>query len=265
MRKKKLGTVLGTLAATGLAAMLVPTLASVTNAADAPATVTVVHGIPSVGNVDVCAGGSTVLLSDVPFGGVATISVPAGTYDLTVKAADATPCTGATAITLDGAVVPAGADVSIVANLTGGTPNLAVYANDVSDVAAGSGRVAVYHAADAPTVDVLVNGGAGISGLAQGQVATADLPTGAYDFTVTPAGDPNTTVLDLPGVTVPAGKLLQVFAVGAVPDPGEQNPFQVVTNLVDLPTASSPTTAPPTTMPPAGAAGATSTNPSFTG
>ena len=26
------------------------------SAADAPATVTVVHGIPSVGNVDVCAG-----------------------------------------------------------------------------------------------------------------------------------------------------------------------------------------------------------------
>ena len=114
-----------------------PTLASVTNAADAPATVTVVHGIPSVGNVDVCAGGTTALLSDVPFGGVATISVPAGTYDLTVKVADPTPCTGATAITLDGAVVPAGANVSVVANLTGGTPNLAVYANDVSAVAAG--------------------------------------------------------------------------------------------------------------------------------
>ncbi|MGZ4716393.1 MAG: DUF4397 domain-containing protein [Acidimicrobiales bacterium] len=265
MRKKKLGTILGALAAVGLVAALVPTLASVTNAADAPASVTVVHGIPSVGNVDVCAGGSTALLTDVPFGGVATISVPAGTYDLTVKVADPTPCAGATAITLDGAVVPAGANVSVVANLTGGMPNLAVYANDVSGVAAGSGRVAVYHAADAPTVDVLVNGAPGISGLAQGQVATADLPTAAYDFTVTPAGDPNTVVLDLPGVTVPAGKLLQVFAVGAVPDTSEQNPFQVITNLVDLPTATTPTTATPTTMAPAAAADATSTDPSFTG
>ncbi len=266
MRKHKLGTILGTLATAGLVVMSVPILASVTNAADAPATVTVVHGIPSVGNVDVCAGGSTALLSDVPFGGVATISVPAGTYDLTVKVADTTPCTGATAITLDGAVVPAGANVSVVANLTGGTPNLAVYANDVAAVAAGSGRVAVYHAADAPTVDILVNGGPGISGLAQGQVATADVPTASYDFTVTPAGDPATTVLDLPGVTVPAGKLLQVFAVGAVPDPSEQNAFQVITNLVDLPTATTPTTAgPTTTMPAAGAADATNTSPSFTG
>jgi|tagenome__1003787_1003787.scaffolds.fasta_scaffold20079828_1 hypothetical protein len=266
MRNKKLGRTLGALAILGLIAAVAPSLASVTHAADAPATVTVVHGIPSVGNVDVCAGGSTALVSDVPFGGVATISVPAGTYDLTVKVANATACTGATAITLAGAVVPAGANVSVVANLTGGTPNLAVYANDVSPVAAGSGRVAVYHAANAPTVDVRVNGGPGISGLAQGQVATADLPTAAYDFTVTPAGDPATTVLDLPGVTVPAGKLLQVFAVGAVPDASEQNPFQVITNLVDLQTATTPTTAAPTTtMPSAGAAGATNTNPSFTG
>ena len=266
MRKKQLGTILGALAVVGLVAAAAPSLTSVTGAAEAPATVTVVHGIPSVGNVDVCAGGSTALLSDVPFGAVATISVPAGTYDLTVKLANATPCTGATAITLDGAVVPAGANVSVVANLTGGTPNLAVYANDVSPVAAGSGRVAVYHAANAPTVDILVNGGPGISGLAQGQVATADLPTAAYDFTVTPAGDPATTVLDLPGVTVPAGKLLQVFAVGAVPDSNEQNPFQVITNLVDLPTATTPTTAAPTTtMPAAGAAAATNTSPSFTG
>ena len=264
MNKKKLGTILATLAATAVAAALVPVGTSPTGAADAPASVTIVHGIPSVGNVDVCAGGTTALVANVPFGGVATISVPAGTYDLTVKVADtATPCAGATAITLNGAVVPAGADISVVANLTGGSPNLAVYANDASAVAAGSGRVAVYHAANAPTVDVLVNGGAGLSGLAQGQVASADLPSGTYDFTVTPAGVPATTVLDLPGVTVPAGKLLQVFAVGAVPDASEQNPFQVITHVVDLPAAAAP--APTTTMAPAAPAAPSAASPAFTG
>ena len=71
---------------------------------------------------------------------------------------------------------------------------------------------------------------------------------------------------DLVRRPVPAGKLLQVFAVGAVSDSNEQNPFQVVTNLVDLPTATTPTTAAPTTtMPSAGAAGAADTSPSFTG
>ena len=94
-------------------------------------------------------------------------------------------------------------------------------------------------------------------------MANADLPTAAYDFAVTPAGDPGTVVLNIPGVTVPAGKLLQVFAVGAVPDPSEQNPFQVITNLIDLPTVAAPATT--TTMAPATPAAAADTSPSFTG
>lgn len=258
-------TLVGALAGLGLAAALVPALSAASGAADAQATVYVVHGIPSVGNVDICVGGSTALLTNVPFKGVAKVMVDPGTYDLTVKAADVTPCTGATAITLDGAAIPAGANISVVANLAGGTPNLAVYANDVSEVASGSGRVAVYHAANAPTVDILVNDGPGIAGLAPKQVLGADLPTAAYDFKVTAAGDPTTVVADLPGVTVPAGQLLQVFAVGAVPDQGGQNPFQVITNAIAIPTAAAPTTAPPTTMPMATPAPATNGTPAVTG
>ena len=261
MMKKR--QVLVSLAAVGLAFGLVPALGASSGAANPPATVTVVHGIPSVGNVDVCVG-ATALLSNVAFKGVATISVPAGTYDLTVNAAATPACTGAVAISATGTVVPAGANVTAIANIAGGTPNLAVFANNVSPVAAGSGRVAVYHAANAPAVDILVNGGAGISNLTQKTVQSADVPTAAYDFTVTPAGTPGTTVLDLPNVTVPAGKLLQVFAVGAVPDAGGTNPFQVITNTIDLATTSA-TTAPPTTMPAASAAKPTAANPAMTG
>ena len=261
---KKTGRILGAIAGLGLVLGLVPALGATSGAADTPASITVVHGIPSVGAVDVCVG-TTALLSAVPFKGVATISVPAGTYDITVNIAATPACTGAVAISAPGTVVPAGANVSAVANIAGGTPNLAIYANDVSPVAAGSGRVAVYHAANAPAVDILVNGSAGISNLTQKTVQSADLPTAAYDFTVTPAGSPGTTVLDLPGVTVPAGKLLQVFAVGAVPDEGGQNPFQVITNTIDLPTSTTTTVAPATTAPPAAAAPATNASPAMTG
>jgi hypothetical protein len=240
--------------------------ASTSGAADPPATVTVVHGIPSVGDVDVCVG-TTPLLSAVPFKGVATISVPAGTYDLTVNAAATPACSGAVAISAPGTAVPSGAVVSVVANIAGGTPNLAVYADDVDPVAGGSGRVAVYHAANAPAVDVLVNGGPGLTDLTQKTTQSADLPAASYDFTVTPTGDPSTTVLDLPDVSLPAGKLLQVFAVGAVPDEGGQNPFQVITNVVDLQTATAPTTAPTTTtvVPSATPAPAATSNPAMTG
>ena len=243
-------------AALGLALMPTPVEAG------GQATVVVVHGIPSVGPVDVCANGSIELLSNVSFGGVATITVDAGTYDLTVNAADPGTCTGAVLISAPDTAVPAGANVSAVANLVGGSPNLAIYANDVSEIAAGSGRVAVYHAADAPTVDVLVNGGPGIDDLAPGQVANADLPAGSYTFTVTSA-DGSVTVATLADVPISAGQLVQVFAVGAFPDESEANPFQVVTNSVDLQVTTPSTTAPTTSTPAPVAAAATS--PRFTG
>ncbi len=251
------------LAALGLGLAVLPT---VTSSAQEQATLYVVHGIPSVGPVDVCANGSIELLSDVAFGGVAPLTVDAGTYDLTVQAADAGTCTGATLITLNGAEVPAGANVSVVANLAGGTPNLAVYPNDVSEIAAGNGRVAVYHAANAPTVDVLVNGGPGIDDLAPGQVATADLPDGSYEFTVTSA-DGSTTVATLSDIPINEGELLQVFAVGAFPDTSGQNPFQVVTNTIELTveTTTTTTAAPTTTAPTSAGSGAVAATPRVTG
>lgn len=241
-RTRTLGVAAAAALTLGLTSTLVA-LPSPPSGAQTPATVQVVHGIPSVGAVDVCANGTIELLSDVPFGAVAALEVAAGTYDLTVHAASPGTCDGATLITLNGAEVPAGANISVVANLTGGSPNLAVYPNDVSTVPAGTGRVAVYHAADAPTVDILVNGGPGLDDLAQREVLTADLPAGSYDFAVTSA-DGSVTVTTLSGVQVPAGKLLQVFAVGALPDEGGTNPFQTVINVVDLPVSSAPSSAP---------------------
>jgi hypothetical protein len=245
-------------AAAALGLVLVP--APVT--AQEQATIVVVHGIPSVGAVDVCANGSIELLSDVSYGGVAPISVDAGTYDITVNAAAAGDCTGAVLIDAPDTAVPAGANVSAVANLTGGSPNLAIYPNDVSSIAAGEGRVAVYHAANAPTVDILVNGGPGIDDLAQGQVAEADLPAGSYTFTVTSA-DGSVTVATLSDVPVAAGQLLQVFAVGAFPDESGENPFGVITNTIALETVTP--TEPTTSSTAPAATGGTGTSPRFTG
>ena len=59
----------------GLTLALIPALASGSGAAAGDASVTIVHGIPSVGAVDVCANGSVVLVADVSFKGVATVSV----------------------------------------------------------------------------------------------------------------------------------------------------------------------------------------------
>jgi len=256
--------VLAVVGAIGLMMALVPALVSVSSAAAGDASVTIVHGIPSVGNVDVCANGSTVLVANVAFKGVATVAVAPNTYDLTVKAQNATPCTGATLITLNGAVIASGANLSVVASLTGGSPKLDVFTNDVSSIAAGKGRVAVYHAANAGAVDVLVNGGPGLSNIAPGAVKSADLATAAYNFDVTATGTTTPVLLNLPGVTVPAGQLLQVFAVGQPNNVDEQ--FQVITNTIALAVVTPTTTAAPTTTaPPAAAAPAVNAKPAFTG
>ena len=138
MRLRRLAVVFGAVA---LAAGGLTGLSAGSGAAGGDATVTIVHGIPSVGAVDVCANGTTVLVADVSFKGVATISVPAGTYDLTVKAQNASPCTGTTLISLNGATIPADANLSVVAALTGGSPTLDVFTNDVASVRAWHRRM----------------------------------------------------------------------------------------------------------------------------
>lgn len=201
-------------------------------AAAGDASVTIVHGIPSVGAVDVCANGSLPLATNVSFGGIATVPVPAGTYDLTVKEYDASSCTGSTLITKNGVKVPANANVSAIAGLNGGSPVIDIMGNDVASIEAGKGRVQVFHAANAGAVDILVNGGPGLSGLQPGASAAADVPAGSYDFSVVAAGTTSPVLLDLPGTPVATGRLLQVFAVG---EPNsETDPFQVIVDTIPL-------------------------------
>src|SRR4051794_13394329 len=50
----KTSKILSSIAAVGLVVGLAPLVGASSGAADAPASVTVVHGIPSVGDVDVC-------------------------------------------------------------------------------------------------------------------------------------------------------------------------------------------------------------------
>ena len=123
----------------------------------------VVHGIPGV-PVDVYAGGRAALLPDFQPGTAAgprdrARGSPPGPG---VRRRGRSPRRAAdradTPVIDQTLPVPGGANVSVVANLDGGTPNLQAFANDLSAVAEGSSRVTVRHAADAPAVDVLVNG-----------------------------------------------------------------------------------------------------------
>ena len=96
-----------------------------------------------------------------------------------------------------------------------------VYQVDLSDLADGESRIRVIHTSpDAPAVDIAVKGGDVLiseSGLPGRRVTILVVPAGAYDLEVRPTGTMD-VALDLPGVTLEAGMVYDVFAIGTLAD-----------------------------------------------
>ena len=195
-----------TLAAT--AGLAVPAAAAATGTA----TVTIVHGIPNT-PVDVYANGKDIL-PDFTFKTVTkALVLPAGSYTIDVRkagaAASSTPILTATE------QVPAGANLTIVADLTAaGKPALTPFVNDTSAVASGDGRVVVRHTAAAPAVDVYAGTAKVISGLTNGQQQELTVPAGTVPAKVTLAGQ-TAAVIGPVNVPVTAGMATVVYAIGS--------------------------------------------------
>ena len=131
------------------AAILIP--AGAAGAQDA-ARVHLIHGIPDT-DVDVAAGGD-VVIPEFSFGDTQDLSSFAGQTleDLQVLLTG----TDTVAIDVGDFDVPATGNFTAIAHLDAdGTPTVSVFENDVSTIAAGSGRLVVRHTAAAPAVDIL--------------------------------------------------------------------------------------------------------------
>lgn len=116
-----------------------------------PATVWIAHGIPGA-IVDVCVGG-TAVKRDFTYGQRFKASLPAATYPIRVRLAAAQDCKGAVVIKQD-VTVTAGLNATAVAVIKGGTPQLAIYVNEVTvPIAAPGVTITLIHEAKAPTVD----------------------------------------------------------------------------------------------------------------
>lgn len=196
------------------------------------ATVTVVHGValPAAADVSVWAG-DTKLIADLKYKDVKTLTVPAGTYDLYVTPVGATDTSGAL-ITAKGVAVPAGANATVVANEVGGTPNLKVFVNSTKATAAGMARVTARHTADAPTVDVLVNGQKAFGNLKPGAEQSAEVPAGTYDVAVQ-AGGSDVPGLSASGLALKAGTSYYAYAVGDA-----DNGYSLVLQTIDVGTGT---------------------------
>jgi len=186
------------------------------------ATVYVVHGIngSDIGAseslpVDVEVSGQGCVLEGVEFREIrGPLTLPAGTYDITVRLAAQDPCTGDAAIEAPGVELADGDNVSVTAHLAeGGSPTASLFANDVSE-ADGRTKVSPRHAADFGEVDVVVDGSPAFENVPNGASATATLDPGTYNVQIqTP--DNQTTAFEA-DLTLDAGTLYAAYAVGSV-------------------------------------------------
>jgi len=181
------------------------------------ACINVVHASPDAPAVDVYLDGQ-LALADLAFGAFSGwVALPAGEHQIQVTATGAaidTAVIDATA-TLEAGVAYQVAATGLLANIT---PE--IFETDLSALAADTARVRVIHASpDAPAVDIAVAGGdVLIPGLSFPDASDElEVPAGSYDLEVRVAGTTD-VALDLPGVTLEAGMVYDVFAIGEVAD-----------------------------------------------
>lgn len=176
-------------------------------------------------------------IQNVSFGDITSWeNVRAGVVDVAVVPRGGT---GADAvISLDDVTLCAGGYYTIVAHGLGETNTLALQpiAEDFTPLAEGFSRVTIFHAiANAPAVDVVVNGGALISNLtypgdaarlgissdpaANDGYAIRTVPAGLYAVDVTVAGDAASVVLGFEELRLSAGISYFIAAIGTPTNP----------------------------------------------
>ncbi|WP_336033838.1 DUF4397 domain-containing protein [Geodermatophilus sp. FMUSA9-8] len=183
-------------------------------ASAADATVSVLHAVPDT-PVDVYANGERLIDDFQPGTLTDPLSLPAGSYDLALFPADAPDGSGTPLLSANDVAVPSGANATVVAHLTAeGQPALTPFVNDVSEVAAGQGRVTVRHTAAAPAVDVRAGGQVIVPNLANPNEASLEVPAGTVSADVVLAGT-STVAIGPADLEVAEGATTIVYAWGS--------------------------------------------------
>ncbi|MFE6254727.1 DUF4397 domain-containing protein [Agromyces sp. NPDC057865] len=231
----------------GAGALLALGAAVPADAAEGTAMLSVLHGVPDL-TVDVYVNGELTLDDFEPGDLAGPLELPAGTYTVAITASDAPdasqPAIGPVDLPLD-----AGGDYTAVAHLDAdGDPTATLYANDVSGIAAGQGRLTVRHVAAAPAVDVLAGGQPVITNLSNPDEQTLELAPGTVSASVAATGTTE-PVIGPADVTVSEGTLTVVYAWGSLEDDNLALAVQTVTGMQSAPDGV-----------PAGAAGLVASN-----
>ena len=177
--------------------------------------VSVVHGIPGQ-PVDVYVNGEKTLDNFKPGTVAGPLDLEEGTYDLALTK-PGEPI-GSAILKADGAEIPGGANISIVAHLDAdGQPKITPFVNDVKATGAGKARLIVRHTAAAPAVDVRAGGTPVFKDLTNPNEAKADLDAGTVSADVVLAGETD-PVLGPADLNLKEGTATIVYAIGSAQD-----------------------------------------------
>lgn len=203
------------------------------HAAAATSKVYVVHGIPGT-PVDVWVNNVKTLPNFQPKDVAGPLDLPEGSYNLALTAPGAAD-TSAAILKVDGAAVPGGANLTLVAHLKAdGSPTITPFVNDVSPVGAGKARLVVRHTAAAPAVDVRAGGTPVFSNLTNPNEAKADVAAGSLSADVVAAGS-TTVVLGPTTLNLAEGTSTIVYAIGSLDKKTLDVVAQVITGLHSAP------------------------------
>ncbi|MGB7979341.1 MAG: DUF4397 domain-containing protein [Candidatus Nanopelagicales bacterium] len=193
------------------------------------ASVSVLHGVPDA-TVDVCANGEELIPDFEPGTLAGPLDLPAGSYEIKVVGDEATTnCDADALIGPADVAVEGGKSYTIVAHLDAdGGLTATPFENDTEAAAAGSGKLTARHVAEAPEVDVLVNGDSVGSFSNPEQIGPAVLPAGDYDVEIQAGGDAVSTTPATDAVPIAEGKNTIAYAWGTADD------LQIAVQTVDL-------------------------------
>ena len=183
------------------------------------ATVSVLHGVPDA-TVDVCADGKELIPDFEPGTLAGPLDLPAATYSIKVVAdEETTNCDADALIGPADVTVEAGKNYTVVAHLDAdGGLTATPFENDTSAAAAGSGKLTARHVAEAPEVDVLVDGDSAGSIANPDQLGPVELAAGDYDVELQAGGDTVSTTPSTSAVPVTEGENTIAYAWGKADD-----------------------------------------------
>jgi hypothetical protein len=170
--------------------------------------IAIVQAVPKV-TVTVTVDGKQVQ-QDVAEGTiVGPLELAAGSHDVTFNdgSQDISSTVDVTAGESSDVVVHRPAEV-------GGTPVVSVYPTPDDPIDPGKARVLLAHTATTAPADVVVDGQTVFTNIANGEFAQADVAAGAHEVSLLPAGVTGTPILGPLDVTLEAGTITAVYAVG---------------------------------------------------